>query len=521
MNVGADFLHFAAAAPLRQARSLLPFLNGAKPAPDAGWWMPATDFKATHWLLPRLILYGLRSAQRSPLSFAPWQADFWEGTISVKRWRVIASSALLFLGLALVSGVLAQQKQQPAVPDAPTPQPPPALQGVNGPITPGSGSGQAPSGPSSSSAAGQPQPEPSQPAPPPTPPPAVPQQQNEQVTPPAEGAAAAAQFVVQVNFVEVPVTVKDSKGNEVAGLTWRDFKVYENNTLEHLSVFSVDPRALSIAFVIDQTLPSNVMREVNQSMGSIQGALTPYDEAALFTYTNGAKEWTGFTGAQGNRLPAVLSIAQATGSDPQIPDNSGPLEGCNIRENGSCVSPVLQPGSNTGNDTFITIPKEIHTLNDAILQAAKELSTRPKDRLRMIYVVSDGKEYGSKATWKEVVHYLQTNKIAVYATLVGDSARWGDEWLDRFHLPFTMYDNILYKYTAATGGDMYAEGGVNGIEKSYQKVAVEARTQYTLGYLSHESIFDSKYRSIDVRVDRPNMVVIAKTGYYPSGQDYR
>ena len=56
-----------------------------------------------------------------------------------------------------------------------------------------------------------------------------------------------------MNFVEVPVTVKDSKGNLVAGLTWRDFKVYENNTREPLQVFSVDPDPLSIAFVIDQT----------------------------------------------------------------------------------------------------------------------------------------------------------------------------------------------------------------------------------------------------------------------------
>ncbi len=445
-----------------------------------------------------------------------------EEEIAVKTAsRDIALAALWCVGLVLASAVLAQQ--QPAVPDAPTPQAPTELPGTQGPITPGIGAQAGPSGPNSSSTAGQPQPTPEPaPAQPPAPPsqPATVQQQ-EQTTPPEEGNAATTRFVVQVNFVEVPVTVKDSKGNLVSGLTWRDFTVYENNVREQLRLFSVDPRPLSIAFVIDQTLPSNVMREVNQSMGAIQGALTPYDEAAVFTYTNGAKEWTGFTGAQGARLPAVLSLAQATGSDPMVPVNSGPLAGCSIRENGNCVDPNLQPGRSSGNDTFITIPKEIHTLNDAILQAARELSTRPKDRRRIIYVVSDGKEYGSKATWKEVVRYLQTNKIAVYATLVGDSARWGEEWLDRFHLPFTMYDNILYKYAAATGGDMYAEGGVNGIEKSYAKIADEARTQYTLGYLSHESIYDAKYRSIDVLVDRPNVVVTAKPGYYPSAQDYK
>ena len=41
----------------------------------------------------------------------------------------------------------------------------------------------------------------------------------------------------------VPVTVKDPKGNPVAGLTWRDFTVYENNTRKPLRVFSVDPEA--------------------------------------------------------------------------------------------------------------------------------------------------------------------------------------------------------------------------------------------------------------------------------------
>ncbi len=308
----------------------------------------------------------------------------------------------------------------------------------------------------------------------------------------------------------------------MAGLTWRDFTVYENNTREPLRVFSVDPEPLSIAFVIDQTLPSNVMDEVNESMGSFQGALAPYDEAAVFTYTNGAKEWTGFTGAQSARLPAVLSLAKATGSDPMVPVTGGdPFAACSISINGNCPDPNLQPGKSTQTIGNYDLPKEIHTLNDAILAAAKELSTRPKDRRRMIFVISDGKEYGSKATWKEVVRYLQTNKIAVYATLVGDSARWGEEWLDRFHLPFTMYDNILYKYTAATGGDYYAEGGVNGIERSYAKVAEEARDQYTLGYLSHESIYDAKYRSIDVHVDRPNVSVIAKRGYYPSAQDYK
>ena len=430
----------------------------------------------------------------------------------------IALTALLGSALYLSPAALAQN-QQPTVPDAPAPQPAPPLSDVDGPITPGVGAGTtpaAPSGPatsstSSSSAPDQRQFVPSQP-------PATPAKDDFQTTTPVSGAAATT-LVLNVNYVEVPAIVKDAKGNLVAGLTFRDFKVFENNIREPLRVFSVDPAALSIAFVIDQSLTSDVMAKVNDSLGAIQGALTPYDEVAIFTYNNGQKELTGFTGAEGNRVPAVLALAKATGTDEQVPTGGGPLAGCNITKNGSCVDPVLQPDKNAGDNGFMTIPKEIHTLNDAILAAARELSTRPKERRRVIYVVSDGKEYGSKAKLGEVIRYLQTNKIAVYATGVGASAVWGEGYVSRLHLPFTMYDNILFYYTYATGGDLDSERNMNGIEKSYAKIASEARTQYTLGYLSHESIYDSKYRSIDVRVDRPSLEVIAKKGYYPSGQD--
>ena len=444
----------------------------------------------------------------------------WEDVIPVKfSSKAIVISA--FLASLLVFSPVARAQSQNAIPDAPAPQPAAPLTGTNGPIVPGSGTtALIPEGSSNSAT---PPTQQQQPAPPPPPPVAqqpAPQQPagNDNMGEPVPETSLT-KFIVNVNFVEVPVTVKDSKGNQVGGLTARDFKVFENNSRVPLILLSVDPRALSIAFVIDQSLTSDVMAKVNESMGAIQGALTPYDEVAVFTYGNGPKEWTGFTGAQGNRLPAVLALAKSSGTDMQVPINSGPLYGCPIRQNGNCIDPNIQPGRSAGNTSFGNMPKELHTLNDAILSAAKELSTRPKERLRMIYVVSDGKEYGSRATLREVIRVLQTNKIAVYATAVGQSAEWGVGYVSRLHLPFTMYDNILFKYTLATGGDLYSGRDANGIEQSYAKVAEEARSQYTLGYLSHESIYDAKQRTITVLVDRPNLDVIAKKGYYPSAQD--
>jgi VWFA-related protein len=436
--------------------------------------------------------------------------------------RGLRGSAALLVAFGLGFGfsrVAPAQNQQTPVPDAPTPQAPPPLPGTQGPIIPGQGTGPAPAASDSTAPA---TPAPTQPAPAPAEP--LADDHFQQPTPKSsEADLQNYRLPVYVNFVEVPVTVKDSKGHAVAGLTFRDFKVFENVTREPISFFSVDPQPLSIAFVIDQSLPSNIMEKVNTSLGALQGALAPYDEVAVFTYAHGTKEWTTFTGGQSERLPKVLALAESIGTDPTVPfTGASPFGGCAMSENGNCIDPNLQRGGSTGNiDGSTAMPKELHQLNDAILMAAHELSTRPKDRRRIIYVVSDGKEYGSKATTKEVVRYLQTNKVAVYGTLVGDSARWGEGWLDRFHLPGEINMNILYRYTSQTGGDLDSENGTNGIEKSYTKIADEARNQYTIGYFSHESIYDTRYRKIDVRVERPSLVVIAKPGYYPSAQDYK
>ncbi|HEU5350346.1 MAG TPA: VWA domain-containing protein [Terracidiphilus sp.] len=428
-------------------------------------------------------------------------------------WTALALAALV--STAWVGQQTAAAQQQTTVPDAPKPQTADSLKSLaGGTITPGLGAGvEKPAGAGSASTNVQP-----------TPPPAPPKD-NFQTKPPEEPMPGEnvkkLGFIIRryTNFVQVPVTVKDSKGRLVAGLTWRDFQVYEDGARVPLSFFTVSPYPLSVAFVIDRSLPVNVMTRVNDSLAAISGALTPYDEAAVFTYGHGAQEQSGFTGGQSARLPAVLAMTKATGTEQLVPINSGPMSGCAVYSNGNCVDPNVQPGLSAGDSAYMSIPKEIHTLNDAILAAAKELSSRPKERRRIIYVISDGKEYGSKAKYKDVIRYLQTNQIGVYGTLVGDSAMWGEGFVSRLHLPFTMYDNILAKYTFATGGSLDAQRGVNGIELSYQKITEEARTQYTLGYLSHQPILVDKFHTIDVRVDRPSLDVHAKRGYYPTAED--
>jgi VWFA-related protein len=339
-------------------------------------------------------------------------------------------------------------------------------------------------------------------------------QDPDQGPPPDLSGAIFRLPTVPVNFVQIPFTVKNSKGSLVPGLTWRDVRVFENGKRQPMAVFSTDPLPLSVALVIDQSVTHDTMEKVNNSLEALQGAFAAYDEVSVFTYNNGVREQTGPLGGQTARLGAILQRSKGPGRDADLA-MGGPLDQTQIVNN-MIVDPNTTAQRNQ-QGIFQTHEKEFHMLNDAILAAAESLAKVAPNRLRIVYVISDGKEYGSKATQKEVIRYCQTNKITVYATLVGDSAVTGVGFLDRIHLPLQMRDNVLPNYTEATGSGLpdyeFRQGG---IEKSFQKITLQARNQYTVGYYSHEKILDEKFRNTEIQVMMPNLTVIAKKGYYPT-----
>ncbi len=422
-------------------------------------------------------------------------------------------------------GGAAQAQQGGAIPDAPTPQAanPNSLGALKETVQPGAGAPAAAS-PDAQAAGGSQAPLPSsssagsdQPAAPPEATPAQPD------TPdiPVAGQGATATIIIPVNEVLVPVTIRDKKGAMVPSLDWRKFRVFEDGVRQKIVYFTTDPFPLSVAFVVDQSLPADTMNRVNESLSAVTGAFTPADSVAVFGYNSSARMITDFTGAQGARLNVAFTQAKAPGRDLGVIAPGGPLDD-GVIINNKVVDPNLQRGGSAGSVTTPLTPKEYHPLNDAILAAATELAKQPRGRRRIIYIISDGKEHGSKASYKEVVRFLLSNDISVYGTLVGDSAIWGLGYLDKFHLPLvpTMRDNLLPKYSVATGGTLDSEVSENGMQLSFAKITNGVRDQYTLGYLSHASTLSSNFHSIEVRVEGiPNLDIVARDGYYPSARN--
>jgi len=431
--------------------------------------------------------------------------------MALRKSIVAGSLALLMTG----APGFTQQEAQQAIPDAPRPQ-----TNINvGNVAPGQGS----------SSSDTDMAEPAAPTPAVTGP-----ATTVAATPNAPSAAeiAAQQqadkaaledfptFVEHVDYVIIPFTVKDNKGNLVPGLQARDVQVYENGVRQPIRFFSRDAAPMSVALVIDQSMSTENMARVNDALGALQGAFSQYDEISVFTYNKAPKLVTDYTGAQSARLTQAVDTAKSSGRETYLAGSfSGPMAQTN-NLNGLNVDPNTSP--NRGhNGSFITIPKEVHPLNDAILEAAKSLSRKPPERRRVIYVISNGNEAGSQAKTSQVVKYLLTNSIEVDGTLVGDNAIWGIGFLDKLHLPLQMRDNVLIAYSKATGGELDSEFRLASIEKSFERVANEARSRYTLGYYSPEPFIDAKERRVEVKVLHPNLQIFAKDRYWPEAMEMR
>ena len=321
---------------------------------------------------------------------------------------------------------------------------------------------------------------------------------------------------ITTSLVVLPVTVKDNNGLAVNGLLPKDFTVLENGKKQTLNFFTSDPFPLSAAVVFDLGMPDAGVRKIQETLPALQAAFSQFDEVAIYTYSSAVSRVSDYS-AVSQRLTAILNqLKTYSGANNGPPVTSGPLAQSGPIINGHPVDSPVQP--------VITPPKTARVINDAILMAARDLSKRDRTRRKIIFVISDGREMGSDASYADTLKVLLTQNIIVYAVGVDSAAIPGYGKLQKVHLPrlnvpgvadFNAgYGNILPKYVSATGGGtVYAENARAGIEQAYARAIDDARNQYTMAYPAKPGA--AGYRDIEVRVRRPGVKVYTKAGYYP------
>lgn len=295
--------------------------------------------------------------------------------------------------------------------------------------------------------------------------------------------------------VIVPVTVKDQNGNLVADLRKDEFRIFEDNIEQRIDSLSVEATPLSLVVLIDNDLKRKDEQQVEPSLVSIVGGLSTRDEAFICRFDQFFHEGKGFSKDQ-DRLISELKRVDLE-SKPSVAAPGGPFSGPTVNN-----EPAPGTPPNTAGLQGIK-SQSTKALDDAIYESAMLLKDRDfRKRRKVILLISDGQN-GPKFnthSYDETRAELLRQGIAVYCVATGSSY-------------FERKFNRLVNYAHDTGGDIYYGARQQALSEFYSRIAEEARNQYTLTYSpSGERKLD--YHSIEVRVRREGLTILAREGYY-------
>lgn len=308
-----------------------------------------------------------------------------------------------------------------------------------------------------------------------------------------------ARIVGRVSLVIVPVTVKNSAGELVTDLQQNDFRVFEDGIEQPIEAFSAEAVPLSAAILIDDDLKTGTAEKVQKTLQTLAGGFSALDEVSLWRFDEVPEQISEEFIADNDKLLTQLKRIDLSSSIPGI--------GSYTMTNGPRVNTAQPPGPAKIPTEANGHPNNKH-VTDAIWAAADQLKDRPRERRKIIFLISDGQNVKNNThKYDETLQLLLSNDISVYAVGVGEAN------LNR-GITF-LGNNILSKYAHSTGGDIFY-GGVSreNLEGLYGRVSEQARNQYTLAYSGAHTDRSKLYHSIEVRVKRPGLSLLTRDGYY-------
>lgn len=352
----------------------------------------------------------------------------------------------------------------------------------------------------------------------PTPNIAVPVQSSTPTPAPQQSTQQPAQqppsrpITVTSNLVIVPVTVKDSRGQLVSGLTRDDFRIIDDNTERKIVGFSSDPMPISAVLLFDNDLADKQEKQVQASLETAAAAFGPYDEVALVTYDEYPTTVVNFTKDNDALYSALKRLQLGSHNTFVYPDpaTSGPI---NPAPNDPTSAVRVKGPPKYENTSF---------LDDALYAAGQMLKDRGRDarcgiestsicqRRKIIFLVSDGSDArNEKHPYDQTLTSLLEEDVSVYSISVTHTVPVGKSLVQHG-------ESELDKYAKLTGGDTFFAAKQDDLDRMYANLTEEARNEYTLTFQPEQSDVSKDYHPIEIRVENHgnNLNVSARDGYY-------
>lgn len=302
----------------------------------------------------------------------------------------------------------------------------------------------------------------------------------------------------RAELVVVPVIVKDDAGKMVSDLSKEEFRIFEDNIEQKIDVFTNEAFPISAVVLVDNQLSTKIAEQVEKSLPAIAGGFSEHDEVAVARFDVRLHRAGDFT----DNNDKLLSQLQRVNLDSEFPVGppGGPFSG-----------PTINGKPAPGTESIPHRPagimrKASKDIDDAVYEAGEMLQQRPRERRKIIVLISDGNNSKNNThSFNDTVKLLLTSGISVYGVGVGNS---------NFDRGLT----VLSKYAHATGGDVLYGLKRETIENLYSVVTEEARNEYTIAYVPRGTDRALEYHTIEVRVRRPNLKLVTREGYYSTGR---
>jgi len=160
-------------------------------------------------------------------------------------------------------------------------------------------------------------------------------------------------------------------------------------------------------------------------------------------------------------------------------------------------------------------------LHDAIYRAAEKLINPPPPKgsdpglevRRVLVVISDGNDNLSDHALSDAVESAIRAEASIYA--ISTNTDWlttsGNVPKKRF---IEQGDKVLQQFADQSGGRVFFPYKVDDLAQSFIDIGTELRSQYFIAYSPTNPQTTGKYRKIQIDVDRKNLNVRTRKGYY-------
>jgi VWFA-related protein len=149
----------------------------------------------------------------------------------------------------------------------------------------------------------------------------------------------------------------------------------------------------------------------------------------------------------------------------------------------------------------------IYTAVNELRVARSEPTPEEPIRRQAIVVLSDGEDTNSLIDDVAVLDSLQRSEVTLYAIGLRAENRIDERSFDRSEV-------ILRRMAQQTGGRAYFITRLEELRNVYGQIADELASQYTLGYVSTNTLRDGSWRAIQVVTKPTNTVARTRAGYF-------